>query len=510
MIKRLLHPLLYREDGIAMAMALGIMAIFSIAAVSVMTIADNNRARVRRDAKLSLSYQAAEAGTNAYLSDLTESNVFYNSYLAKGEATRTDSSNATHASSNSSDVAWSSGTTWTYKTAAASDTGWYSLGNGYQYLIYIYPPNSSVSGVGGQISRIDVIGRPAGSTDQSTWKTLETLTRPSALTDFQAFTATSVTYASTATTTGPIFVGHDKNGTLGTLTHDGTAKSNLYAEGTVGGSTTYQNGARKYDSTTTPTALCKLNNCASIDFSQFASTITTVQGAANAGGISLPSTDTWTGTSTAFTPDAWKLVFNSNGTVTATSCKKYTTGSGQNITTYNVWEGSNAPTCNTSKNAPWSSAINVPSNGAIYSPLPVIVMGTVKGRVTIATAGDAVFGGNLSYNTPGTDVAGVETQGTMWVASWGRVANGTETVNAAVLALNGGLQAESSPPSCSNCKFVINGSIAVYGASGGAIQLSQAFSTRTYNYDNNLLFVQPPYWPTLGNSFDILVQREVG
>jgi Tfp pilus assembly protein PilX len=510
MIKRLLH----QEEGIAMAMALGIMAIFSIVAVSVMTLADNNRSRDRRDTKISLAYQAAEAGMNAYLSDLTESNVFYNSYLAKGEATRTDSNNVTHASSNTSDVAWSSGTTWTYKTSPSSDTGWYDLGNGYQYLTYVYPPSSSVSGYAGQISRIDVIGRPKGSTDQTTWKTMETMLRPSALTDFQAFTATSVTYANTATTNGPIFVGHDKNGTLGTLKHDGTAKANLYAEGTVttdsGYTTNFTNGARKYDKSTTPTALCKLNNCASIDFSQFASTITTVQGAASAGGITLTSTDTTNSglSGQGYSVDAWKLDFQSNGTVKIASCKQSSYTYNRNTYYNEVWENSTPPVCGT------QTTKTVPSNGAIYSPVDVIVDGVVKGRVTVATAGDGVFGGNLTYNTPGTDVLGVETQGTMWVASWGRADPGTETVNAAILALNGPFAAESSPPTCgtrtADCDFIINGSIAVYGASAGAIQLSQAFDHRTYNYDNNLLFAQPPYWPTLGNSFDILVQREVG
>jgi hypothetical protein len=48
------------------------------------------------------------------------------------------------------------------------------------------------------------------------------------------------------------------------------------------------------------------------------------------------------------------------------------------------------------------------------------------------------------------------------------------------------------------------GSAAVYGQSSGAI-----FSRRNYNYDPNLLSVQPPYWPSLGNAFVIVVQREL-
>jgi len=58
------------------------------------------------------------------------------------------------------------------------------------------------------------------------------------------------------------------------------------------------------------------------------------------------------------------------------------------------------------------------------------------------------------------------------------------------------------------------GSTAVYGSSpcyssDCAIIFSDFFNTRNYNYDANLLFVQPPYWPSLGNAFTILVQRQL-
>jgi hypothetical protein len=53
------------------------------------------------------------------------------------------------------------------------------------------------------------------------------------------------------------------------------------------------------------------------------------------------------------------------------------------------------------------------------------------------------------------------------------------------------------------------GSAAVYGQSSGAIVFTNMFSRRNYNYDPNLLSVQPPYWPSLGNAFVIVVQREL-
>ena len=117
------------------------------------------------------------------------------------------------------------------------------------------------------ITRIDVIGRPTGSTDVSKWQTIETQIRPSSLADFQAFTATDLAYASGATTTGPIFVGESTTHVKGNLSHAGTAKANLYAEGNVTVTGTLANGAQKYDQNTNPTALCKLNNCAAVPFS---------------------------------------------------------------------------------------------------------------------------------------------------------------------------------------------------------------------------------------------------
>jgi hypothetical protein len=492
------------ESGIAMLLALALITLITVISVTLLTVTSGEASRSRRDVKTTSSYQAAESGTNAYLSDLTESTVFYNSYLAKGEATRTDSSNATHASSNSSDVAWSSGTTWTYATQPANDTGWFDLGNGYQYLIQVYPPNASLTTQAQVITRIDVIGRPKGSTDFSTWRTLETMIRPSSLTDFQTFTATSVSYAVTATTTGPIFVGEDSNGVAGTLTHLGTAKANLYSEGTatVGG-TTLVNGAKKYDKNSTPTALCKLNNCNPVLFSSFQSTITTVSGAAAAGGITLGAKDlTNAGLSgQSYNVDAWKLAFQSNGTVLVSSCKLFVSVVNGNNKTWADYDGTTPPVCGT------ATSYNVPSNGAIYSAVDVLVSGVVKGKVTVASSADIVFAGNTTYNTNGADVLGLEAQGTLYVAQYAMVGN-TLNLWAAELSLTGPFR---SDPNFNNPSGTMNfnGSTAVYGDPSGAVIFTNQFSTRNYLYDNNLKFLQPPYWPTLGNAFTILVQREL-
>jgi Tfp pilus assembly protein PilX len=522
-----MQPVTGDERGFAIIIAVALMTLVTIASLVVMTLTQGENSHSRRDQSQDGAYQAAEAGTNAYLSDLTENNVFFNSWMAKGEATRTDSGSVAHASSPVANTAWTWGSNWTYKTARTSDTGWYTIatpGAGvnqeYQYLIQVYPPNGSLSGAAQLITRIDVTGRPYNSQDTSTWHTIETMLRPSSLTDFQAFLATSETYGSTATTTGPIFVGEDNSGVVGSLTHDGTAKANLYAEGTVSGSTTYQNGAKKYDKTTSPTALCKLNNCTPVPFSTFASTISTVQGAASGGGITLTATDptnpALSGQSPAYKVDAWKLVFQSGGTVLVSSCKKYKSAGG---TIYEDWDGMNAPVCGTATSKP------VPAIGAIYSPVDVIVSGAVHGKVTVASNADIIYGGNTTYVTGGQDVLGLESEGDIYIPAWALDASGNITLYSAQLALNGAWTAATncsannnfsnchvSSSTCnpaSACTMNFYGSSALYGGANGPILMTNLFQARNYNYDNNLAYCPPPWFPHLGNAFTILVQREI-
>jgi hypothetical protein len=516
------------ERGFVLVLAVSLVTLVAMVSFSLMTLAQGEDSHSRRDQAKDGSFQAAEAGTNAYLSDLTESVVFYNAYMARGEATRTDTGNVAHPNDCSvtcSNLAWTAATAWTYKTTPVSDPGWLSLGNGYDYLIRVYPPNGALNGLAQVITRIDVTGRPHGSTDVSRWHTIETIIRPASLTDFQAFLGSSITYAVGAVTTGPIFAGEDDNGNVASITHNGTAMANLYAEGTVTVSAnTLQNSAKKYDQSTSPTALCKLNNCTPVPFSSFGSTISVVQGAAaGPGGISLGSTDAsnsaLSNQSPAFHVDAWKLVFLSNGTVTYASCKKVSS-------TTEDYVGLTAPTCGTP-----SAPKAVPAVGAIYSAVDVLVSGVVKGKVTIATPGDIVYAGNLTYVADGTDVIGLEAQGAIYIAPWALDPNGNITIYGAQLALTGqwtddancstnnnysNCHASSSVCSAAattHCIMTFYGSSALEGTGGGAnssaIGLSNMFRSRLYNYDNNLVFLQPPWFPNLGNAFTILVQREL-
>jgi Tfp pilus assembly protein PilX len=508
------------EAGFAIVIAVALIALVSIVAVSLPLLVQNEDSKSRRDQTQDAAFQAAEAGTNAVLSDLTQSTAFFKKFMAKGEATRTynsttyandcvtGSTSTTQSTCIDKDVSATTWTSpwWTYptsQTARANDTGWYSLGNGYQYLIELYPPQTTLTGLAATITRIDVTGRPFGSTNVSQWRTIETMIRPSSLTDFQAFVATSLAFAAGATTTGLVFVGEDNSGNKYSLQHLGTADSNLYAEGTVQvGASTLQNGAQKYDSTTNPTALCKLNNCAAVPFTNFSGTFSKVAGAAT-GSFNLGTTD-----SGGNTVDAWWLTFQSGGTVTIASCKAALDIHGAKLPIYD-----NKPTCGTP-----SAPLTLPTNGAIYSAADVIVSGVVKGQITVATAGNVYYGGNLTYNTPGVDVIGEEATGSIYVPEWAPDGSHNITIYSAQFSLNGAF--ESSPDWSGGASGTMNfyGSTAVYGVTPCSqtmgsdctiIYFSGFFATRHYNYDNNLLFVQPPYWPSLGNAFTILVQRQL-
>jgi hypothetical protein len=189
------------------------------------------------------------------------------------------------------------------------------------------------------------------------------------------------------------------------------------------------------------------------------------------------------------------------------STKYYTTSNGVN-TYYPIYD--NKPNCGTT-----SPQYNVPTNGAIFSYADVIVSGVVKGQITVATNGNVYYGGNITQNTPGADVIGEEAQGNLYVPLWAPDASHNITIYSAQFSLNGAF--ESSPDNHNSASGTMNfyGSTAVYGTTPCSgtdctiIYFSNFFATRWYNYDPNLLFVQPPYWPSLGNAFTILVQRQI-
>ena len=210
--------------------------------------------------------------------------------------------------------------------------------------------------------------------------------RAASVADFQMVSNADVSYGSTATTRGKLYAGTDSSGRKHSIDHDGTAYGNLFAEGSITGSVVYKNGAKGYDASTIrsviPTA---------VNFNTFTSSLVDLKTASQtAGGIYLDDSS----------KDAWKLTFNSAGTVTIASCTEHL---GKDI-------GGTAPDCTT------TATKNVPAVGAIYANQTVIVSGTVKGQVTVASNDDVIIADNISYVKAGVDVLGLIAKNDMIVA----------------------------------------------------------------------------------------------
>jgi len=183
------------------------------------------------------------------------------------------------------------------------------------------------------------------------------------------------------------------------------------------------------------------------------------------------------------TKDGWKLTFNSAGTVTIASCKK----------TNSKDIADTAPTCTT------TSTVTVPSVGAIYANQSIVVSGTVKGQVTVASNANVVIADNISYVTPGVDVLGLVAKSEMIIASYVPY---NLTWTAATIAQTG--QWHASDTTTDHGTMTFTGSTATN--QGGYMNM---FATRNYIYDSNLLYLQPPYFPLILDTYTVVSFREL-
>jgi hypothetical protein len=444
------------EEGFAMSMVVVLsiaLAVFSIALIDVVSHETGRSTHaVTRDA----AFHAAEAGINDYLTKLLSDRVYYTHEVHPGEATRLGAGGITGARGQT----WTGGTTWTYPSGK---DGWRQLSNGFEYDLEVTPPSAASNAL-----RVVATGRPVNSTDASDWRVIETLVRQSSVTDFQMLANADISYGSTATTYGKIYAGIDSSGVAHSVTHGGTAYADVYAEGSILGSPTLRNGARTYGSSTIRSVVK-----APINFNDFLASLVDIQRASQTGGVFLNNA----------TVDGWKLTFATNGTFTAQTCMKV---SGRDIAL-------TSPTCGA------AVSYSVPPNGAIYVGQSAIVSGTVNGRVTVASNNNIVIGGNIAYQTTGDDVLGLVAANDMIVAQW---TPSTLSWRAATIAQSGGWRSYSNDASHSSMTFQGSTSTNLGGSMG-------MFQTRVYQYDDSLLYLQPPWFPTVDGAFTILLSREL-
>ncbi len=313
---------------------------------------------------------------------------------------------------------------------------------------------------------------------------------PSSIADFQIISNQTIKYGATATTTGKLYSAVDIN-------HQGVAQAPAYAQHWVCSSNNFscpsssvpagvfQAGA--YDATTNPSFQSKFPT--PIDFSHFTQSRLDIKDAAAAGGTA------WNDP----TATAWLVQFLADGRARVHKV----TGGGD------VGFALNTIGC--------PVTVNVPSNGAMYFEQSVVVSdgsnkvdacastagprnSVVNGRVTIATKGNVYVGGNISYAVSGDDVLGLIAANEVIIAKYTPT---NLSWRAASLAQSGQWRTYQGAADGHN-SMTYTGSQTT--SDGGYASM---FATRTYQYDETLQRLRPPFYPILEGSWETYYWREV-
>ncbi|MFA7319559.1 MAG: pilus assembly PilX N-terminal domain-containing protein [Parcubacteria group bacterium] len=199
---------------------------------------------------------------------------------------------------------------------------------------------------------------------------------------------------------------------------------------------------------------------------------------------------------------------NSNGTGTA--CTAPITTIGPNTQCKNKTTGS---TCYCKRDN-----YAIPNNGVIFVESNIWLEGTInKNKVTIVAAnliggGESnIFIGNnniLYTNLDGADILGVIAQNDVEVI---RNSQNNLVIDGAFIAKDGRVGRENYGMSDYKSSITMNGSMATnrrYGFSWTNGTISWGYETRNLNFDNNLLYYPPPYFPT-GTEYAIDLWQEL-
>ena len=398
-----------REDGIAMATVVSMVALLTILAATLIDQVSSESKRSLVSVNSDAVYQAAEAGVNDYMAKLLDDPQYYDHYVGKGEATRTScttySSGVCVAFGSlvvSAGQPWTTGTHWGYRASALNhmDTWDQGIGNaygnstllkGYAYDLMITPPSPTLG-----TNYITILSTGCKLVSGSTTtcdttvpqRSIEVRARRTTPADFQFMWPGDVSYGDDATTYGKIYAG-------GTISHTGTAYGNLESEVSVTGSPTYMNGAKGYSPSTNPSIRTVVANPVFtsgtlVSNSYFAVSLTDVKRAAGLNVLNPPYLSTDFEDATA---SAWRFNFSSNGTVQVWRCINSSTP--QTSQPYcNDVALSSGVTLKSSSTTTLSVSGNTdsfPSSGTIY------IGPTSGGRIDTAT-----YTGTTTTSTSGT------------------------------------------------------------------------------------------------------------
>jgi hypothetical protein len=480
------------EDGVALVLVVFLSIIVIVLASTLIGITQLESAHSAAGTKRDASFQAAEAGIDDYLAKLVDDPSYYTHLVHPAESTRRDAATGSTvgvasttcdasggATNKPAPVDWTFGLSWTYPTK----DHWCQLGNGYEYNLQVTPLTPTVPG--GPTLSIVSTGRPVG-TMQNT-RVVEAQVRRASVADYQMMSESDIWYGAGATSYGKVYAGKDPaTGNAADVRHDGDAYADVYAEGRVYGTVQFHGAATAYDNdSTTSYASVRGPIPTPISFNSFLISLTDVKRAAQVvSSTSFP----YLGTSS----NVWWLKFQSDGTVKVQGCS------------------GSSPSTTKPTSCGAVSTYSVPAKGAIYSENPVIVEGTIDGRVTVASFKDIIVSGDITYEKPGDDVLGLIAQNNIYVARWVNLgADGKLTWYSAALAETGVWRSTDCPSPSPSADGPL-AELDYYGSTATKqTPCMNMFVNRIYNYDPNLLFLPPPWFPTIGGAFTIVVFREL-
>ena len=470
------------HDGSERGGALVITLIIGVMLISLASVIVQRTGTEAKSADQASEFEgalhAAEAGLNDYIAKTTEDHLYYSHFVHPAEDTRARLSGGTVAAG----TAWPGDPSWTYPTRKQT---WRALANNaaslFEYNLAVIPP-----GNGNPAMTITASGRRRSSPRYV--RTIEVQVRGASVADFQMISNAFVRYGQTTTTNGRVYGAQD-------IDYNGIARADVMAEGDITNSlsppATFSTIplARKCDSS--GTTGCNIRDVVKnpIQFNSFATSLSEVQYASTSaagGGINLPNTAG---------VDGWRLTFVNNGTVTVDKCTKNGTNDLAAV----------APaSCTAFQTKP------VPTIGAIYADQTVLVRGVIKGRVTVVSNQDIDVIDDISYVDGTKDVLGLIADKNVFMAQY---SPDDLTWQGAVIARQGAMKLWNCGGALKNGTMTFVGSQATFltpctSSSSGGVTVG-GFAVRSFSYDPNLLYLQPPFFPVLEEAYTILRYREV-
>jgi hypothetical protein len=145
--------------------------------------------------------------------------------------------------------------------------------------------------------------------------------------------------------------------------------------------------------------------------------------------------------------------------------------------------------------------------GTIYTGQDVVVSGIVQGQVSIASNNDIFIGGDITYQTLGSDILGLIARGNIIVPSFATTApNDDVLIWYSATVSQTGLVREGNAAG-GHKTWYFYGAVAASDQAGLITPTFQG--THTFAYDSTLLYLQPPFYPVIGTNYQLLLFREI-